>query len=89
VTTIDDISPPALDSLLAYLEELEPDWLGHADLGDLRALEYWERGHRHETRLAARVLAELRSRGALPHWAQGQVPGRRGALAAIRNEARR
>lgn len=50
----------------------------------LRALEYWERGHRRQTKLRARLLRELRRRDRAPEL--GQVPGLRGARAALRVE---
>lgn len=61
-------------------------WIDEADTAELRALEYWERGHRHETPLFVRVIGELAKRGAKPHWRNRQRPGIRGAIAALRRE---
>ena len=59
---------------------------------ELRALEYWERGHRRPTTLRKRVMRELRRRSCVP-WKDhmtdtylGQVPGLQGARAALRSE---
>lgn len=59
---------------------------------ELRALEYWERGHRRQTKLRKRLMRELRRRNCMP-WKDhmtdtflGQVPGIKGAAAALRSE---
>lgn len=59
---------------------------------ELRALEYWERGHRRQSKLRKRVMRELRRRKRTP-WKDhmtdtflGQVPGMKGARAALRSE---
>lgn len=59
---------------------------------ELRALEYWERGHGRQTKLRKRLMRELRRRKCLP-WREymtntfyGQVPGIKGAHAALRSE---
>ena len=51
---------------------------------ELRALEYWERGFGH-TQLRERVMGELDRRECRPNGC-GQVPGVRGAKAALRVE---
>ncbi len=64
----------------------------HSD-AELRALEYWERGHRRQSKLRKRVMRELGRRKRTP-WKNhmtdtflGQVPGFKGARAALRSEA--
>lgn len=65
---------------------VRPNWIPEAETADLRALEYWERGHRLKTVLRAHVVTELAKRGATPHGLGGMVPGRRGAIATMRRE---
>ncbi len=62
------------------------DWIEGAETADLRALEYWERGHRLKTVLRARVVIELAKRGAVIPELGGQVPGLGGARAALKAE---
>ena len=62
------------------------DWIAEAETADLRALEYWERGHRLKTVLRARVVIELAKRHATIPELGGMVPGLRGARAALKAE---
>ena len=67
------------------------DFEDYSDV-ELRALEYWERGHRRQTKLRRAVMRELRRRQCEPwkHYMTdtlyGQAPGLRGAAAALKHE---